>query len=277
PKARDAVTTALIGRLSDTDYGVAPAAAEALSRIGPLAASGTLTALRMKALSAAGEAATWRAMAIAFSGAPGKPSDAWAYLTFLGGLGPGSIPWPGSAEKTRVAMPAVRAIASGWGTILGSGALAAEASNAVLQLVSHACPEATAADDHPWPAATWWFLRSEGVATVATFERWLGFTAASKADGRCWTPDEYAVLAKLHAKMAEMSATEPFAEVLARNLQAERAPPVLGFVTTGVLGWAVFWLGLILAFPFNARIRSAYSDVWHPRHRPSYCVRMGFL
>jgi DNA replicative helicase MCM subunit Mcm2 (Cdc46/Mcm family) len=58
--------------------------------------------------------------------------------------------------------------------------------------------------------------------------------------------------------MAEMWATEPMAEVLSRRLQAERAPPVLGFVTTGALGWAVFWLGLILAFPFNARIRSAY-------------------
>ena len=55
---------------------------------------------------------------------------------FLGGLGPGSIPWPGSTEKTSVAMPAVRAITSGWSTIKDSVPLAQEASNAVLQLVS---------------------------------------------------------------------------------------------------------------------------------------------
>jgi hypothetical protein len=258
PKARDAVTNALITHLGDTNGDVGEAAAGALSRIGPLSASGTLTALRMKALSAAGDAGTWRAWAIAFSGAPGKPSDAWAYLMFLGGLGPGSIPWPGSAEKTSVAMPALRAIAYGWGTIQGSVALAQEASDAVLQLVSHACPEAATANDDPWWASAWRFLRFEAVATVATIERWLGLRAASEADGRCWTPDQYAILTKLRAEMAEMSATEPMAKVLSRRLQAERAPPVLGFVTTGALGWAVFWLGLILAFPFNARIRSAY-------------------
>jgi hypothetical protein len=157
-----------------------------------------------------------------------------------------------------LAMPALRAISSGWGTIQGSVPLAEEASNAVLELVSHACPEVTAGDDNSGPVAAWRFLRSEAVATVATLERWLGFRAASEADGRCWTADEHAVLTTLRTEMAKMPATKTQADTLARHLQAERAPPMIGFVTTGALTWAVFWLGLILAFPFNARVRSVY-------------------
>jgi len=91
PKARAAATNALVAHLGDSDSDVRQAAATALSQIGPITAPTVLTALRMRSSSAASDGGRWRASAIAFSGASGKPSDAWAYLTFLGGLEPGSM------------------------------------------------------------------------------------------------------------------------------------------------------------------------------------------
>ena len=48
------------------------------------------------------------------------------------------------------------------------------------------------------------------------------------------------------------------ASILALHLKAEAAPPFAGLLTTGFVGWALFWLGLIFTFPYSARIRAFY-------------------
>src|SRR5262249_6544974 len=82
PRTREAVANAIVVTCLG-DSNLRAAALAVLSRIGPIAAPMVLTTLRMKASSAVSDAAAWIAIAIALSGAPGKPSDTWAYLTFL--------------------------------------------------------------------------------------------------------------------------------------------------------------------------------------------------
>lgn len=257
--SRAEVIKALLNVLfHEESFGNTEAAITALIGIEPIRAATLLMMLKKRAESASARKPVWQARAIALSGIPAKASRKWAYLTFLRTPGTAGIPWPGSTQRRSVAMPAIRAISSAWGRIRGTPGLAIDASTAVVELVRHACPEASALNSKSWLATGRWLLRSEFIATGIVLERSIGFNTAASQAGLCWTSGEHDVLVKLRAAFTKDPAAVVQASQLAQELKSERPPLLWGRVTTAILGWAGFWLGLILAFPFSARVRSAY-------------------
>jgi hypothetical protein len=48
------------------------------------------------------------------------------------------------------------------------------------------------------------------------------------------------------------------ADVLQRAIDADAAPPLAGLISYGVAEWALFWVGLIPAFPYSRQVRAVY-------------------
>ena len=46
--------------------------------------------------------------------------------------------------------------------------------------------------------------------------------------------------------------------MLQRAIDADAAPPLAGLISYGVAGWALFWVGLIAAFPYSRQVRAVY-------------------
>ena len=74
---------------------------------------------------------------------------------------------------------------------------------------------------------------------------------------RCWTVAERRTVAGLQSKLAKTGLASQ-ADVLQRAIDADAAPPLAGLISYGVAGWALFWVGLIGAFPYSRQVRAVY-------------------
>ena len=87
--------------------------------------------------------------------------------------------------------------------------------------------------------------------------RWLSESGDKEIPRRCWIALERDVLSGLRGKLAQRGLASQ-ANELQRAIDADAAIPWVGLIGYGAAGWALFWLGLIGAFPYSRKVRAVY-------------------
>jgi hypothetical protein len=148
----------------------------------------------------------------------------------------------------------LKVLDASWPDIVPSEGLSVEAADRLIDIVQHACRESL---DTSWSVnpigRAWRQLRDE----LRSAWRWLSESGDEETPRRCWTAVERDVLSGLRGKLAQRGLISQ-ANELQRAIDADAAIPWVGLIGYGATGWALFWLGLIGAFPYSRKVRAVY-------------------
>jgi HEAT repeat protein len=252
---RTSVADALRERLEkDQDPNVRNAAAAALVNFGPVGRDTVLAEWRAMHDGEVRQSAAWLAYGIASAGAPAWPDPVHVMLTFLGRPAPNGVAWREVDGAPRQAVAYLKVLDASWPDIVPSEGLRVEAADRVIDIVQHACRGSL---DTNWSVnpvrQAWSRLREELVSAW----RWLSQRDDEEKPRRCWTASERDVLSGLRSKLAQGGLISQ-ANELQRAIDADAALPWIGLIGYGAAGWALFWLGLIGAFPYSRKVRAVY-------------------
>ncbi|HEX3415354.1 MAG TPA: ATP-binding protein, partial [Stellaceae bacterium] len=252
---RTSVADALRERLEkDQDANVRNAAAAALLNFGPVGRDTVLAEWRAMHDGEVRRSAAWRAYGIASAGAPVWPDPIHVLLTFLGRPAPNGVPWGEVDGEPRQAVAYLKVLDASWPDIMPSEGLRVEAANRVIDIVQHACRQDLSTNWSVNPIGQAWSrFRDE----LSSAWRWLTESDDSETPRRCWTASERDVLSGLRGKLAQGGPASQ-ADELQRAIDADAEPPWIGLIGYGAAGWALFWLGLIGAFPYSRKVRAVY-------------------
>jgi hypothetical protein len=252
---RAAVIAALRERLEkDPDPSVRNVAAATLVKFGPIGRDSALAEWRAMYAGEARQSPAWRAYAITASGAPAWPDPLHVLAAFLGRPAPVDIPWQEVDGQPRQAAAYLKVLDDSWVDIALSEGLRIEAAYLVTDIVQHACPGTLDIDGAAGLLEqALRLVRDEFLGAW----RWLTASADPMAPRRCWTAPERDTLSSLHKKLTQAGLASQ-ANELQRAIEADAAPPLLGLIGYGAAGWALFWIGLVGAFPYSRQVRAIY-------------------
>jgi hypothetical protein len=238
----------------DTDPTVRNAAAASLVKFGPIGRDTLLTEWRAMYEGDARESSVWRAYAIASSGAPAWPDPAHVLLAFLGRPAPDSLPWQEVDRRPRQAAAYLKIFDDSWSEIALSEGLRSEAADRVIDIVRYGCPGSI---DPSKSGNLIGQLLRRFREELGSAWRWLIDSPEQATPIHCWTSAEREVLTGLQAKLAHTGLMSQ-ANELERAIDADTAPPLIGLISYGAVGWTLFWIGLIGAFPYSRQVRAVY-------------------